>query len=82
MFRDLDHLVGGLPMCEEASRGDGHPMPNLSLFVFPMIVAPEAFSRWTMVALKGDWKSSEIKQCSQHSHIGAGGEHSSIYSES
>jgi len=23
-------------MCEEASRGDGHPMPNSSQFVFPI----------------------------------------------
>ena len=50
-------------MCEEASRGDGYPMPNSSQFVFPIIVAPEAFSRWTTVASKGDWKSSAIKQC-------------------
>ena len=32
-------------------------MPNSSQFVFPMIVAPDAFSRRTTVASKGDWKS-------------------------
>lgn len=32
-------------MCEEALKGDGHPMPNSLQFVFPMIVAPEAFQQ-------------------------------------
>ncbi len=38
-------------------RDDRYPMPNSSQFVFPMIVAPDAFSRRTTVASKGDWKS-------------------------
>ena len=38
-------------------RDDSYPMPNSSQFVFPMIVAPDAFSRRTTVASKGDWKS-------------------------
>jgi hypothetical protein len=34
-----------------------YPMPNSSQLVLPMIVAPEAVSRRTTVASKGDWKS-------------------------
>lgn len=53
------HLVDEPPCVEAASKGVmvTYPMPNSSQFVFPMIVAPEAFSRWTTVASKGDWKS-------------------------
>ena len=43
-------------MREEASRGDGHPMPNSLHYVFPMIAAPEAFSGWMAVASKGELK--------------------------
>jgi len=54
------HLVDEPPcVIEAASRGEmvTYPMPNSSQFVLPMIVAPEAFSRCTTVASKGDWKS-------------------------
>ena len=50
-------------MCEEASRGDGHPMPNSSHFVFPDDRRARGVQQWSMVASKGDWKSSVIKQC-------------------
>ena len=66
-------------MCEEASRGDGYPMPNSSQFVFPMIVAPEAFSRWTTVASKGDWKSSATKKCKGSVSIRASGRDMSVF---
>jgi len=65
-------------MCEETSR-DGHPMPNSSQFVFPTIVAPETFSRWTTVASNGDWKSSEIKESVWSVSIRASGREVSVH---
>ena len=53
-FRDLDHLVDERPRVKKRQGEIGYPMPNSSQFVFPMMVAPEAFSRWTTVASNGD----------------------------
>jgi len=54
-------------------------MPNSSQFVFPRIFAPEAFSRWTTVASKGDWKTSATKKCKESVSICASGREMSIH---
>ena len=49
----------GVNVCalDEKYRRSAYPMPNSSQLVLPTSVAPEAVSRCTAVASKGDWKS-------------------------
>lgn len=87
-FKDLqkqdlvdEGLLGVMKAQKARKRDDSYPMPNSSQFVFPMIVAPDAFSRRTTVASKGDWKSfwsngickEEEKSTRQPQHRGARG---------
>ena len=71
-------------MCEEASRGDGHPMPNSSQFVFP----DDRRARGVQQVVDGRierrlevFSDQAMHGVSQHSRVRAGGEHSSIYFE-